>query len=82
MELTSQLRHVQNNNVNISKVFSIQSIFNTTLTFKNSALESRNVILNLLINCGDKQSVHVMISQLRHTSNCDGVDCDGVDIFK
>ena len=57
MELTSQLRHVQNNNVNISKSFSIQSIFNTTLAFKNGALESRNVILNLLINCGDKQSV-------------------------
>ena len=63
IELTS---HVPNNNVNISKVFSIQSIFNTTLSFKNSALESRNIILNLLINCDDKQSVYVMISQLRH----------------
>ena len=52
MELTSQLRHVQNNNVNISKY---SEYFNTTLTFKNSALESRNVILNLLINFGDKQ---------------------------
>ena len=51
------------------------------MTFKNSALESRNVILNLLIHFGDRQSVHVMISQLRHKAKCDGVDCDGVYIF-
>ena len=60
----------------------MQSISNTTLTFKNSALESRNVIFNLFINCGNKKSVYVMICQLRHISKCGGVDCDGGDIFK
>ena len=82
MELTSQLHHVQNNNVNSSKYFVFRVSLNTTLTFKNSAVEKYECYFEAVNKFWQKkQIVCIMISQLHHKSKCDGVDCDGVDII-